>query len=490
MDTIAGTGVTGMNIDDRLHAGGPIPGRVIAQSATPLLIACALAGALAVLLLASAPASPAAAATSQVVTNCNNAGVGSLRQAVLDAPSGATITFAASLSCNSITLTRTIRIIRDLTIDGPGSSSLAVNGNGTVDVFDVAEGTNATIDGLTIEDGGGNYNGGGIYNNGSLTVVESVLSLNSASGIGGGISNVGGVLNVTESTFLDNSAGSLGGAIFNDSESALTVSDSSFIYNNAQAGGGIVNEGAASIDNSTLTVNLASNTNGGGILNYATLEVTDTTMSRNGAVGLGGGIFNAGSASFAGTIVARSPDGHDCSGKITDAGYNLDDDGSCGFSAVHHSLSGVNPELGPAKDNGGPTATESPAMGSEVLDRIPPTARGNHTTLCAGTDQRGVPRPQETDCDMGSVEMECDIATVGTPFSFTVTTFGSPVPSLTEKGTLPQGLEFTDNGNGRGTISGTPIDAGGYQFTIKATFGKSPTDHVIKQAFTLTVDPE
>ena len=45
--------------------------------------------------------------------------------------------------------------------------------------------------------------------------------------------------------------------------------------------------------------------------------------------------------------------------------------------------------------------------------------------------------------------------TAGTPFSFEVDTTGTPVPSITEAGTLPAGLTFVDNGNGTATIAGT-----------------------------------
>ena len=76
-------------------------------------------------------------------------------------------------------------------------------------------------------------------------------------------------------------------------------------------------------------------------------------------------------------------------------------------------------------------------------------------------------------------------ATVGSPFSYAVSTSGYPIPSLTQPGSLPSGLSFTDNGNGTGTIFGTP-DAGTggiYPITIAATnpLGSS------SQAFTLTV---
>jgi hypothetical protein len=431
----------------------------------------------------------AAAAPTKTVTNCNNSGTGSLRQAVADAASGTTITFGPSLSCSTISLKRAIHLDRSITIDGPGLSALEMNGNNAVNIFDVASGVTATIEGLTMTSGGGNYNGGAIYSNGTLTVADSSLVLNSAGGVGGAISNVGGILNVTDTTFLANSSGGVGGGIFNDTSSTMTVSDSVLIYNNADTGGGILNEGVATIINSTLTDNNALVSNGGGILNYATLDVTDATMWDNRAHDLGGGIFNAGAASLAGTIVAGSRLGHDCSGTVTDSGYNLDDDGSCGFTAADHSLSRVNPELGPLRDNGGPTETRAPAIGSQVLDQIPPTATGNDVTLCSGTDQRGVPRPPDGHCDIGAVEMECDVATVGTPFSLTVSTFGTPAPSLTEKGMLPADLVFKDNGKGTATISGTPEDAGVFDFTVKATFARKVTGRVVKQVFTLTVDP-
>ena len=72
-----------------------------------------------------------AAASTLTVTNCNDSGAGSLRQAVADANSGDTINFALSPSCSVITLTSgTIDIATDITIDGPGSATLAVSGEG------------------------------------------------------------------------------------------------------------------------------------------------------------------------------------------------------------------------------------------------------------------------------------------------------------------------------------------------------------------------
>ena len=46
--------------------------------------------------------------------------------------------------------------------------------------------------------------------------------------------------------------------------------------------------------------------------------------------------------------------------------------------------------------------------------------------------------------------------TTGVTGTYSVTTTGYPAPTLTELGTLPTGVTFTDNGNGTATITGTP----------------------------------
>lgn len=76
--------------------------------------------------------------------------------------------------------------------------------------------------------------------------------------------------------------------------------------------------------------------------------------------------------------------------------------------------------------------------------------------------------------------------TVGSSGSFTVTTTGVPTASVSESGTLPSGVSFTDNGDGTGTLSGTPETGTGgtYPITFQASNGVgSPAS----QSFTLTV---
>ena len=59
--------------------------------------------------------------------------------------------------------------------------------------------------------------------------------------------------------------------------------------------------------------------------------------------------------------------------------------------------------------------------------------------------------------------------TVGTAGTFTITTTGSPTPTLTLDGAQPAWLSFVDNTDGTATLSGTP-DPGSdltYSFTIR-----------------------
>ena len=117
-----------------------------------------------------------------------------------------------TFSCSgTITLTATITIAADTTIDGSGQT-VTISGNHAVRVFTVNSGVTLNLNRLTVADGSASGNGGGIYNSGTLTVSNSTFSGNSA-GYGGGIYN-SGTLTVSNSTFSGNSA-SDGGGIYN-----------------------------------------------------------------------------------------------------------------------------------------------------------------------------------------------------------------------------------------------------------------------------------
>jgi len=73
------------------------------------------------------------------------------------------------------------------------------------------------------------------------------------------------------------------------------------------------------------------------------------------------------------------------------------------------------------------------------------------------------------------------------PSSFTVTTYYTTVPSLTELGLLPNGVTFEDDGDGTATLAGTPElgTVGTYPFTITASDG---VDSDVTQSFSLIIN--
>jgi hypothetical protein len=84
-------------------------------------------------------------------------------------------------------------------------------------------------------------------------------------------------------------------------------------------------------------------------------------------------------------------------------------------------------------------------------------------------------------------------AATGVPFTFTVSASGGVVPSFTEKGRLPGGVAFVDDGDGTATMSGTPVKighrpaAGTYRVRIKAVFAYGTAARTIAQTLVVTV---
>jgi hypothetical protein len=271
---------------------------------------------------------------------------GSLRYAILHAPSGTTIDFAPSVA-KTITLSGgVLDIKKNLDIEGPGARRLTIDGNNASTVFNIAVGVTVTIAGLTIDHGSGVF-AGGIDNQGTLSVSDSTLSDNVSSGSGGGIENNGLALSVTNCTFAGNSAGS--------------------------SGGGIDNGGTLTLVNSTLSGNSAG-FNGGGINSSGALLVIDSTVSQNKSLRSGGGIQCETPARLANTIIAgntvtaSSSSGPDVSGTVASLGHNLlgNTTGSSGW--VSTDLLDVNPLLGSLTNNGSPTPTMALLPGSPAID--------------------------------------------------------------------------------------------------------------------------
>src|SRR3989454_9029152 len=119
------------------------------------------------------------------VTNTNDSGPGSLRQALADANDGDTITFAVT---GMIGLTSgELLVDKSVTVSGPGIANLAVDGNAQSRVFHIGSGTTVSISGLTIANGYTTGYGGGIRNeHATLTLNSCTISNNSSSSNAGG----------------------------------------------------------------------------------------------------------------------------------------------------------------------------------------------------------------------------------------------------------------------------------------------------------------
>jgi hypothetical protein len=309
-------------------------------------------------ILRPSPTPPSRPSTPIKVTNINDSGPGSLRQALADAHDGDLINFAITLNGQTIMLTSAELVIdKSVTIDGPGRDALAVSGSpGTpLRIFHVMPGHAVTIRGLTITGGGLVDFGGGILNDhATLTVSCCAVRLNGASSGGGGIYNNGSngssTLTVVNSTVSRNGASSVGG-IFNDigdeGSATLTVLNSTVNDNVAANGsvGGIANSGVAAISNSTISGNSAPNL-GGGIFNIGTLTITNTTVNGNHAgggptnsPGVGGGVCNLGTLTTDNslTIVNSTVSGNTAAGNDL-KGHGL---GGAIYTAPFESGSGV-----------------------------------------------------------------------------------------------------------------------------------------------------
>ena len=244
------------------------------------------------------------------VCNGNDSGSGSLRQAILDASSGDTITFAPRVT--TVTLVNGELVInKNLIITGPGANRLTVTAR-CIDfvcfrIFNISPGVTVSISGITISNGdvSDGPGGGGILSAGVLTLTDCTISDNFTGNDFGGILGGGGVMNdhgtmtITGCTISNNSASQYG----------LTVTSK---------GGGILNDsGSLVITNSTISGNTCSAFSpeplfagvafGGGISNGGDLRITSSTVAHNSASGdqaFGGGIYGTGPTRTDSSIIA------------------------------------------------------------------------------------------------------------------------------------------------------------------------------------------
>ena len=241
------------------------------------------------------------------VTNNNDSGPGSLRDAIASAAAGDTIQFASSLASQTIILSNGQLVIdKNLTIDASGATNLTISGNNTSRVILTEESTNVTLKNLIVANGkasGTDLNneatssGGGIKTGGNSTLtLENCQVNNNVAGFGGGIyTGFRSTTTVINSKFSGND-GSLasntergGGAIATKSGGSLTIRDSEFTDNKGSYGGAVNNLlGSMTIDNSKFIGNRTNEGVGGAVYvdgaNASGLNATPGPVAGNIAI--------------------------------------------------------------------------------------------------------------------------------------------------------------------------------------------------------------
>jgi len=343
-----------------------------------------------------------------LVVNNNDAGPGSLREAVLIAGPNEAIYFAPNV-VGVITLTSgEIVIAKSRRINGPGAKVLTVSGNNASRILHLTGGASQMY-GLRLANGHTTGGGGGIdleigtYVSLDRCAIEGCYAQGNelVSAGGGAIAVVNATAVLEDCTLSGNSTPDYGGGIY--------------LY------GGV---SRASLLNCTISGNRTlgsfSDYGGGGIfsINGSTLDLFNCTIANNSSLTAGGGIWKAfnGTATLHDTLVAgnTAPGGPDCYGSFVSAGHNLigNSSGSTGFGAIGDQLN-KNPQLAPLADYGGPTLTHALFTTSPAVDA------GNGS---GATDQRGKLRPFDfpsvgnatgNGSDIGAFEVNPPEASIG-----------------------------------------------------------------------------
>ena len=382
--------------------------------------------------------------STAAVTNTNDSGAGSLRDAIANVCAGGTINFDPALNGQTITLTSgELLIDKNLTIQGPGADQLTVmrsTAGSTPDfrIFAIIPGQTVGISGLTINNGKTTGDGAGINNQGALSLSNCAVTANQSDASGGGVSNdSGGTLVITASTISGNTG--------------------------TAAGGGIANGGTLTLINSTISGNTGDGLSNGNIAN-----LTNDTFSDNSVRGV---TSNGGAATnVRNTIVANTPGAAaDVNGAFNSQGNNLigKSDSSNGFTAVNNDKIGtvgtpLNALLAALGHNGGPMQTQALLPGSPAINAanncVTDVAHCGDANLPQLTnDQRGFGRQIDSTVDMGSFESRgFTIAiTSGNLQSAAINTaFGAPlvatVSSATGEPVIGGQVVFTAPGAGAG----------------------------------------
>jgi CSLREA domain-containing protein len=199
---------------------------------------------------------------------------------------------------------------------------------------------------------------GGIRTSGQLTFTHVTISGNSSSGPGGGILNAGQLV-LVHTTIVSNTANNDGDGF--------------------GLGGGICNDiNGSGLMTTTVCTGISNN-----------IGVTPTVTIKNSLIANN----------------ALDTTASDCTGILTSAGYNLVENIPAGCMITGDTtgnITGIDPDIGPLNNHGGGTETHILHTGSAAIDAIPNGTNGCGTLYVS--DQRGMKRPVDDGCEIGSTE--------------------------------------------------------------------------------------
>lgn len=388
-----------------------------------------------------------------IVTNTNDGGAGSLRQALIAAALIAgpnTITFAPGFT-GPIVLGSEF-IINDSHPVAIDASSLflglGLDGNDGVRHFFVQAGSKLTLRVITLRSGFSLFDGGSIYSEGNLILDRCFLLLNGSSASGGAIRSQG-PFQAVDCVFSLNSASQAGGAVRYGGATELTRC--TFSGNTALQQGGAIFHGSgltATLTQCSLTDNEvpASGTTGGIEAVSGTLNMVHCTIvgNKGGLAGGGLSVPSAAIVNITNCIIARNTRVSESMERIpadlfvdlleadvNPMGANLigsNDRVASLFPAgplVGTPTNPLDPDLANLQNSGGFSSVMLPNPSSPAIDQA--------STLSPAltTDQRGAPRPMGLRSDLGAAESSIIIVT-------------TPVDELDVPGVIGNGISLRE----------------------------------------------
>ena len=305
-----------------------------------------------------------------------------------------------------------------MSIVGPGAALLTIDGDtpATGTIFAEVFNDTFSISGITVANG--QSTGIRIRGAASATVADTVITGNTAPAAAGLY-----LYDIQEATVLNTvisgNTATGGTGLWANRVWDLTIENSEISGNHATGSnaGVVIFDSVFQMINSTVANNTATN-NGGGIVlvdepdvlieTAGTIDVS--TISNNSAGAQGGNIrldantaLTINNSIVANGTAATGPDIFTAPTADLTANWTLIETTTGATIGGANNLTGVDPQLGPLQNNGGPTRTMLPAASSPAVNA------GDPAFVTPNTDQRGLPRPILR-VDMGAVELQVTTA--------------------------------------------------------------------------------